>query len=76
MLSQVHVGALSYFCTGQVGPRFVKSGSLEEQKLCHNVMVEADVHLRLLHTSILDIYNITEHTQPPNSHTTMVLLSA
>ena len=25
-----------------------------------NVMVEADIHLRLLHTSILDIYKVFE----------------
>ena len=45
---------------GQVGPRFVKSGSLEEWKQCCTVMVEADRHLRPLHTSIIDIYKVFE----------------
>ena len=39
--------------TIHVGPRFGKSGSLVEWKWCHNVMVEANIHLRPLHTSIL-----------------------
>ncbi len=50
----------SYCYTGQVGPRFGDSGSLEEWKWCHNVIVEADIHLRPLHTSILDIYIVFE----------------
>ncbi len=56
MLSQGHMGAALFHYTGQVTPRFGDSGSLEEWKWCHNVMVEADIHLRPLHTSILDIY--------------------
>jgi hypothetical protein len=39
---------------------FGDSGSLEEWKLCHNLMVEADIHLRPLHTSIVDIYKVLE----------------
>ncbi len=27
---------------------------------CHYIMVEADIHLRLIPTSILDIYNVLE----------------
>jgi hypothetical protein len=49
------MGSASFLYTGQVAPRFRDSGSLEEWKLCHNVMVEADIHFRPLHTSILDI---------------------
>jgi hypothetical protein len=60
MLSQGHMGAPLYPYTGQVAPRFGKSGSLEEWKWCHNIMFEADIHLRLLHTSILDIYKVFE----------------
>jgi hypothetical protein len=56
MLSQGHMVAPLYHYTGQVAPRFGKSGSLEEWKCCHNVIVEADIHLRLLYTSIVDIY--------------------
>ena len=41
--------------------RFWGSGSLVESKLCDYVMVEADSHLKLLPTSILDIYNVIEH---------------
>ncbi len=58
MLSQGHLVAPLYRYTGQVGPRFGKSGSLVEWKWCHNVMVEADIHLRLLHTSIVDIHKV------------------
>ncbi len=45
--------------TDQVGPRFGKSGSLEEWKWCH-IMVDADIHLRPLHISIINIYKIFE----------------
>jgi hypothetical protein len=41
--------------------RFLGSGSLAESKKCDYVMVEADSHLKLLPTSILDIYNVFEH---------------
>jgi hypothetical protein len=30
------------------------TGSLEEGKQCHYIMIEADIHLRPLHTTILD----------------------
>jgi hypothetical protein len=53
MLSQGHMIASLYRYTGQVAPRLGVSGSLEEWKWCHNIMVEADIHLRPLHTSIL-----------------------
>jgi hypothetical protein len=39
---------------------FGTSGSLEEQKCCHNIMVEANVCLRLLHTSIVEIYKVID----------------
>ncbi len=60
MLSQGHMGAALFRYTGQVAPRFEDSGSLEEWKWCHNVMVEADIHFRPLHTSILDIDKVFE----------------
>ncbi len=41
--------------------RFGGSGSLMELKWCHYFMVEADSHLKLLPTSILDIYRVFEH---------------
>jgi hypothetical protein len=36
-------------------------GSLVESKWCHYVIVEADSHLKLLLTSIFDIYTVFEH---------------
>ena len=41
--------------------RFWGSGSHVESTWCHYVMVEADSHLKLLSTSILDIYKVFEH---------------
>ncbi len=41
--------------------RFWGSGSLVESKYCDYVMVETDSHLKLLPTSILDMYNVFEH---------------
>jgi hypothetical protein len=52
MLSEGHIVAPLYHYTGQVAPRFGDSGSLEEWKYSHNVMVEADILLKPLHTSI------------------------
>jgi hypothetical protein len=60
MLSQGRMGAPLYHYTGQVGPRFGNSGPLEVWKRSHNIMFEADIHLKLLHTSILDIYKMFE----------------
>jgi hypothetical protein len=60
MLSQGHMVAPLFHYTGQVASRVGDSGSLEEWKLCHKIIVEAGIHLRPLHTSILGIYNIFE----------------
>ena len=60
MLSQGHMGAPLYRYTGGVVPIFGKPGSLEEWEWCHNVMIEADIHLRPLHTFILDICKVFE----------------
>ena len=60
MLSQGSMDAPLHHYIGQVGPRFGKSGSLVEWKWCHNVMVEADIHFRMLNSSILDIYKVFE----------------
>ncbi len=60
MLSQGHMGAALFRYTGQVAPKFGDSGSLEEWKWCHKVMVEADIHFRPLHKSIVDICKVFE----------------
>jgi hypothetical protein len=60
MISQGHMVEQLYHYTGQVAPRFGDSGSLEEWKWCHNLMVEADIYLRPLHTSILDNNKVFE----------------
>ena len=61
MLSQRHMGAPLYLYTGQVAPRFGNSRSLVNCiKWCHYVMVEADIHLRLLPASSLDINKVFE----------------
>ena len=61
MLSQGHMVAPLYHYTSQVFLSFGNfSGSLEEQKNCHNVMIEADIHLQPLHTSILVTYKVFE----------------
>ena len=61
MLCQGHMVAPLYHYTSQVFLSFGNlSGSLEEWKNCHNVMIEADIHLRPLHTSILVIYKLFE----------------
>ncbi len=60
MLYQGHMGARLYRYSGQVGQRFWTFGSLVEWEWCHYIMVEADIHLRLLPTSILDIHNMFE----------------
>ncbi len=43
--------------------RFRGSGSLVESKWCDYVFFEADSHLKLLPTSILDIYKMFEHIE-------------
>jgi hypothetical protein len=42
--------------------RFFGTWSLVESKRCIFVMVDADGHLKLLPTSILDTYKVTEDT--------------
>ena len=60
MLSQGHIGASLYLYTRQVGPSIGNSGLVVEWKRCHNVIFEAYIHLRLLHTSTLDICTVFE----------------
>ncbi len=60
MLSRGHFSAPLYFYTGQVDPRFLILWSLVEWKWCHFIIVEAHIYLRLLPTSILDIYKVFE----------------
>ncbi len=60
MLSQGHMVAPLYRYTGQFFPSFGNSDSLEEWKWCHNLMVKAEIHLRPLHTTILDIFKVFE----------------
>jgi hypothetical protein len=59
-MSQGHMGAPLYHLTGQVGPIFRKSGSLEEWTWCHIVVVKADIHLKPLHTSMVDMCKVFE----------------
>ncbi len=56
----VHVQTISilHIYTHPTWLRFWGSGSLVESKWCHHVMVEADSHLKLHPTSILDIYKM------------------
>jgi hypothetical protein len=47
----------------KVAPNFGMLGQLMSANGaigCHYIMVEADIHLRLLPTSIIDIYNVIE----------------
>jgi hypothetical protein len=60
MLSHRHLGAPLYHYTGQFDLKFWVFLSLVEWKQCHYIMVEADIHLRLLPISILDIYKVFE----------------
>ncbi len=48
--------------------RFWGSGSLVESKWCHYVMVEADSHLKLVPTSILDIKSVWAHWYALHCH--------
>ncbi len=63
MLSQGHMSAPLYHYTGQGCPQFWDFGSIEEWDDaigCHYIMVEADIHLRLVPISMWDIYNVLE----------------
>jgi hypothetical protein len=54
------LGAPLYHHSSRVGPIFVELTSLVEWEWCHFLMVEANIHLWLLHTFILDIYKVFE----------------
>ncbi len=56
-----HMVAAIHSYTNTTWLIFWGSGSLEESKWCHYIMVEADSHLKLLPTFILDIYKVFEH---------------
>ncbi len=56
-----HMVAALHIHTHPTWLRFWGSGSLVESKWCDYVMVEADSHLKLLPSSILDIYKVFEH---------------
>ncbi len=60
MLSQGHMGAPLYHSTSQVGNRFWNALSFVEGKWWKNILVEVDIKLRLLPTSILDTYKLFE----------------
>jgi hypothetical protein len=60
MLPQGHMGAPIIPIHRPSWPKIWTFGSLVEWKWCHYVLVEADIHLRLLPTSTLDIYNVIE----------------
>ncbi len=61
MLSTCIISALHSYTHPTSWLRFWGSGSLVESKWCDCIMVEADSHLKLLPTSILDIYTVIEH---------------
>ncbi len=54
------MGAPLYRYTGQVVPSFWILGLLVEWKWCHFIIVEANIHLRLIPTSIQNIYKLFE----------------
>jgi hypothetical protein len=56
-----HMVAALHSYTHPTCLRFWGSGSLVESKWCHYVMFETDSHLKLLPTSILDIYKVFGH---------------
>ncbi len=53
-VSQTYGSTLIPLCRPSL-PRILEFGSLVDLKYCHYIMVEADIHLRLLPTSIQDI---------------------
>ena len=58
----VHIMSAPLHCyTNKPGSEFGNSGVTVKLKWCHNVMVEAEDHLWLLLTSILDIYIVLWH---------------
>ncbi len=64
-LSHEYAVSRAYGCTlvslyRQRWPQILEYGSFVEWKWCNYVMVEADIHLRLLLTSILDIQYVFE----------------
>ncbi len=56
-----HMVAALHSFTQPTWHRFLGSGSHVESKWCDYVMVEADSHLKLLPTSILDMYKVFKH---------------
>ncbi len=56
-----HMGVASNSDTHTAWLIFWGSGSLEESKQWHYIMVEADSHLKLLPVSTLNIYIVFEH---------------
>ncbi len=70
-----HMVAALHNFTHPTWLRFWGSGSLVESKWCDYVMVEADSHLELLPTSILDITNVWAHWYAVRRHTVSALQS-
>jgi hypothetical protein len=64
----MHMVAALHSYTHPTLLRFWGSGSLVESKWCDYVMVEANSHLRLLHTSILDIKSVWAHWYAVHRH--------
>jgi hypothetical protein len=56
-----HMVAAWHSFTHPTWRRLLGSGSLAESKRCDYVMVDADSHLKLLPTSILDMCKVFEH---------------
>ncbi len=61
-----HMVAALNTCRPPSWLKFWGSGSLVESKWCDYIMVEADSHLKLLPTSILDIHKEFEHIDMPS----------
>ncbi len=61
--SAVHGHSVSalHNCTNPTWLRFWCFGSLVESSWCDYVMVEADSHLKLLPTSVFDLYKVIDH---------------
>jgi hypothetical protein len=62
-IDMLSIGIQQQPCTAihTIWLRFWGSGSLVESKQCYYAMVEADSHLKLLPTSVLDIYKVFGH---------------
>ena len=59
-LKSIGMGAPLYHSTSHWPQILDPSGSHEDSKWCHYILFDADIHLRPLYTSILDIFKVFE----------------